>query len=222
MESWLLITLLWVAFAATHILLSHTPIRSGLIAKLGGKGFMGFYSLVAFAVFIPLVSIYIENRHQGPLLWSLADIAAVKHSAMLLSLIGIAVTVSGYFQMPPTGFVPVKDKSSRGLTRITRHPMFMFLGLWGLAHCLMNGFASEVAFFGGFAVFAVVGCAHQDSRKRVKPEFAQYYAETSLLPFMAILSGRNKLVLSELPWLGLGVGAAVAVGIYLAHPAMFY
>lgn len=221
MDAWLSITLLWGAFAATHILMSHTPVRSALVAKLGGGGFMGVYSLVAFAVFIPLVSVYLGNKHQGPLLWDLASIAAVKHSAMLLALLGIAVFVSGYFQMPPNGFVPLKDKSSRGLTRITRHPMFMFLGLWGVSHCLLWGFASDVAFFGGFAVFAIIGCAHQDSRKRDRADLKDYYAETSLLPFVAILTGRNKLVLSELPWLGLAVGVAVAVGFYMAHGVMF-
>lgn len=221
MDAWLTITLLWGLFAATHILLSHTPIRSALVSKLGGGGFMGVYSLVAFAVFIPLVSVYLDNKHQGVLLWNLVAMPGVKHMAMLLALIGIAVFVSGYFQMPPNGFVPLKNNAARGLTRITRHPMFMFLGLWGLSHCLIWGFASDVAFFGGFAVFAVLGCAHQDSRKRNRPELKDYYAETSLLPFAAILSGRNKLVFSELPWLGLLVGTVAALGFYMAHGALF-
>lgn len=222
MQSWLVISLLWFGFGASHIAMSHTPVRNAVIGKVGAKAFMGLYSLVSFAFFIPLVSFYLDHRHEGALLWDLVLIPGVKHAAMLLALIGIAVTISGYFQMPPNGFVPMKNKSPRGLTRITRHPMFMFLGLWGLSHCLINGYASDVAFFGGFAVFAVLGCMHQDSRKRQLPEFKEYYAYTSLLPFGAQLSGRGGIVIAELPWLGLLVGVAVAVGFYLAHNALFF
>lgn len=221
MPIWLQITLLWGAFAGSHMLLSHGAIRSCLLAKLGANGFMGVYSLLAMAVFVPLVWVYLDNKHQGVLLWNLVALPGVKPLAMLLALVGIAVFVSGYFQMPPNGFVPLKDKSARGLTRITRHPMFMFLGLWGLSHCLLWGYASDVAFFGGFAVFALLGCAHQDSRKRQQADLQHYYAETSFLPFGAILSGRNRLVLGELPWLGLVVGVIFAIGFYHAHGKLF-
>jgi hypothetical protein len=37
----------------------------------------------------------------------------------------------------------------------------------------------------------------------------------------AILAGRQKLVLGELSWLAVGLGAAVGVGLYLAHDAWF-
>ena len=81
----------------------------------------------------------------------------------------------------------------------------------------------DVIFFGGFALFSLVGCAHQDARKRATrgAELAAYFAETSLLPFGAILAGRNRLVLAELPWLGLAVGATIATTLYLLHPYMF-
>ena len=37
-----------IAFVGTHFLLSH-PLRAPLVARVGEKGFLGLYSLVAFA-----------------------------------------------------------------------------------------------------------------------------------------------------------------------------
>jgi uncharacterized membrane protein len=71
--------------------------------------------------------------------------------------------------------------------------------------------------------FSLAGAAHQDARKRATEEgrLGQFFAETSFWPFGAILAGRNRLNLRELPWIALGIGAAAAVGIYALHPWAF-
>lgn len=221
MQIWQQLVLLWVAFAASHMFLSHPPIRQSLIGRFGGKAFMGVYSLISLAIFVPLVWIYLENRHQGPLLWNLMAVPGLRHVAMLLALIGIAGVVAGYAQPAATSIIPSKSKSPYGLTRITRHPLFMALGLWGLSHCLINGFASDVAFFASFPIFAVLGCAHQDSRKRLDTSFNDYFSRTSFWPFGAQVSRRGGLVVAELPWLGFLLGVVVAVVFFMAHGALF-
>ena len=55
----------WGMFAGTHMVLSSLPVRSKLVSRLGEKAFLGLYSLVAFATFIPLVWVYLDNRHGG-------------------------------------------------------------------------------------------------------------------------------------------------------------
>ena len=97
----------------------------------------------------------------------------------------------------------------------------MAITLWGFAHLLMNGFLSDVVFFGGFLVYGLYGSHHQDIRKRASSDLSAFYAETSLLPFAAILGGRNRLVLSELPVVGFVVGTAVAVLVYVYHQQLF-
>jgi len=88
---------------------------------------------------------------------------------------------------------------------------------------LVNGWAADVVFFGGLALFVILGAAHQDARKRAtqSDRLAGFYAATSALPFAAILAGRQRLVLRELPWIGLAVGVAAALGLYRLHPALF-
>ncbi|OGA25084.1 MAG: hypothetical protein A3I02_11540 [Betaproteobacteria bacterium RIFCSPLOWO2_02_FULL_67_26] len=213
----------WSAFVGTHIVLSALPVRQRLVAALGEKTFLGLYSLIALATFVPLVSVYLDHRHAGGLLWYLVAAQGVRHLAMLLAVLGIALVVAAVLQ-PSPALVGMKGAPvTRGLVRITRHPLFMGIALWAGAHLLLNGYATDVLFFGGLLFFSLIGARHQDDRKRVtdRERLGPFFAETSFWPFVAILAGRNTLVWRELPWLALVIGAAAAVGIYALHPWMF-
>lgn len=216
MSAWLWIALGWATFGGTHMLLSSRGMRPKLVRRLGALGFTGLYSAIAFACFVPLVSYYLDHRHAGALLWSLPHLHTL---SLLLSALFFALTIAALIQPSPLGITPGAKIRPYGLTRITRHPAFLSLGLWGLSHTLVNGFASDVAFFGGFFVFALVGCAHQDARKRSenRPELAELFAQTSFWPFSAIATGRTRLVLAELPWLGLAIGLGASAGAYALH-----
>lgn len=208
----------WVAFAITHMLLAAR--RQNLIHSVGPRLYALIYNGIAFACFIPLVWIYSDNRHGGALLW--AAPSWLQHMGMALSLLGISLLPASILRSSPVGMIPTQPEA-QGLLRITRHPLFTALGLWGLGHSLMFGFATDVAFFAGFTLFGLIGSAHQDSRKRREESerLGPFMASTSLLPFAAILSGRNQLVLKELPWLHLILGLGLGLFIYWAHPLMF-
>jgi len=224
MEAWTWVLIWWLAFAGSHLLLSSLRVRRTLVGLVGGEGpFAGLYSLVALAFFVPLVWTFSRHFHEGPLLWSMRDIPAVHAGAMILSALGLTLVVAALAQPSATGMDPRAVPRARGLSRITRHPLFAGLALWGLAHVLVNGFLVDVLFFGGFLVFGVVGATHQDSRKLTEQaqRLGPFYDETSLFPFGAILTRRNRLVLSELPWLALAIGALIAVVVYLLHPVLF-
>jgi uncharacterized membrane protein len=213
----------WGMFAGTHMVLSSLPARARLTDRLGERAFVGLYSCVAFATFVPLVWIYLGNRHAGGLVWNLAAAPGVRPLSMALAVLGIAVIVGGVLH-PSPALVGIKQAwGSRGLTRITRHPLFMGIALWALSHLLLNGFATDVVFFGGLLAFSLAGAAHQDARKRATEggRLGQFFAETSFWPFGAILAGRNRLIWRELPWIALAIGAAAAVGIYALHPWAF-
>ena len=59
------IALLWAAFTATHLGLASARVEPRLRAKLGDAVFLGLYSLVALAIFVPLIRLYFANRHAG-------------------------------------------------------------------------------------------------------------------------------------------------------------
>jgi uncharacterized membrane protein len=60
-----------------------------------------------------------------------------------------------------------------------------------------------VIFFGTFAISAFIGMPSIDRKlaARDPAAAAKLCAETSILPFGAILAGRNRLVLAEIGWL---------------------
>ncbi len=108
-----------------------------------------------------------------------------------------------------------------GLTHIARHPTFVFFGIFVLSHMLENGRLSDVVFFGGFTAFVWIGCVHMDPRKRAIPELESYFAQTSLLPFAAIASGRNRIALGEVPLRGVLAGVVVTGILFAFHSQLF-
>ncbi len=213
------VTLLWVAFAATHIGLSSDLVRPKLARLLGKLGFLVAYSIVALAIFVPLVRIYFEGRQLGP--WVLP----VERGTVLLwvnyGIMGTAFVflVAAFVRRSPAAVVP-GDVTPRGIYRITRHPLMMAIALFGLGHLLQNGRTTDLAFFGGLAGFALLGSWHQDRRKLESgdPAFQHFYDETPFFPF----TGRSTMRgLRELPgWIVL-VGIAVTVGIRWFHASWF-
>lgn len=223
MSAVLWIAALWVAFAGTHMLLSSAALRPQLVGRLGEKAYLGLYTLVALLTFVPLAWVYFTNRHAGGVVWDIAAMGGARPLAILFAASGIALAVAAMFQPSPAVVGGFGGTRARGLTRVTRHPLFTGIALWSAGHLLVNGFAADVVFFGGMLAFSMLGAAHQDARKRAGENggLEAFFEETSFTPFAAIVSGRNRLVWSELPWAGLAIGIAVAVAILLLHPWMF-
>jgi uncharacterized membrane protein len=210
------------AFAATHVGLSSVRVRPRIVSAIGEPAYLGLYSIAAFATFVPLVRAWLLDIHGGGMLWNLRAVPGVHAAGLVVSFLAFTMALAALVQPSPAALGPRKHVRAYGLTRITRHPLFLNIGIWGLAHTLLNGFVNDVLFFGGIFLVGLFGCMHQDARKRVTdPALGEFFAETSLVPFAAILSGRGRLVLSELPWIGLAAGAAASLAIYWNHARLF-
>jgi uncharacterized membrane protein len=212
------------AFAATHMGLASIRVRPHLVRRLGEGPYLLLYSVISFATFVPIVMAWMQGIHGGGLLWNVRDVPGVSAAGLVVSFVSFTLAIAAIFQPGPVAVGPRVRTRAYGVTRITRHPLFMNIGVWAFAHVVLNGFVNDVLFFGGVALVGLLGCMHQDARKKIteKGTLDEFYAETSLLPFVAIASGRTKLVVSELPWLGMAVGAAISLAIYWYHAEMFF
>ena len=219
MQATLLIVVLWVAFAASHMVLSATPVRTKLVAAMGEWAFRGLYSAVALAIFIPLVWVYFDNKHAGPLLWFVPVNDALRGLLYLANVAAFILIAGGYFS-PSPATVGMRRVLHRPIHDITRHPLFMGMGLWGLAHLIPNGYASDVAFFAGFPIFALIGSWHQDLRHgRTRGEsYRRFLSGTPFLP----LTGRHTFRgLRHFSLRATIVGIAAAVVLRFFHADWF-
>ncbi len=218
-ETWILVGL-WIAFAATHMGLSSVALRPRLQAALGERGFLGLYSVVALAIFVPLVWYYFAHKHAGPLLWALPIGTGARWA--LYAGMGVAFTLIVCSAVQPNPHSLGQDGTAppQGIHWITRHGTFLGVGLFAGLHLIPNGYAGDVAFFGGILVFSVVGCLHQDARKLALDDgrFRPFWEKTPFIPFTGSETARG---LRELPWYGVAGAILLTVVLRYFHSALF-
>ena len=147
------------------------------------------------------------------------DSDSVEFVLVLANVVGFVLAVAGVMTPSPATLTGTASDQPTGVHRITRHAVFMGLGIWALAHVISNGYASDVAFFGGLVVFVLVGSWHQDRRKLATgdSQFERFHAATAFIPF----TGRGALRgLMELPPLAVVIGIAIALVARYLHPSI--
>jgi len=213
------IVLLWLGFAGTHVGMSSLRVRRALVARIGAGAFLGLYSLVAFAFFVPLVWTFFAHKHAGRWLWIVTRGPALRWSMYVGMAVALVLLIAGSIRPSPAAIVP-GDPTPRGVYRLTRHPVVMAAAIFGALHLLPNGSATDVAFFGGFPLFALVGAWHQDRRKLALdvPGFRAFYEATPFIPF----TGRRTLQgLRELSPGAVAGGVGLTAVLRYFHPVWF-
>lgn len=196
------------AFVASHVLLSTLPIRSRLIAALGERGFQAGYSLLAVLLLVWLVMAY----NAAPVVDVWWPPAGLRHLSLLLMPVACVLIVAGLTTTNPTvaGVDTARHigRGPTGIFRITRLPVMWAIGLWAIAHLL---------------VLALGGALNSDHRRRAMlgAAWASFQAQTSFVPFQAILAGRTRLRLGETGVARLIGGLALFAALLFAHPWLF-
>jgi uncharacterized membrane protein len=204
-------------FVATHFLLSH-PLRAPLVGRLGPKGFLGLYSAVAFATFVPAVYFRHASGRQVPL-WAVPswgwDVAAV------LMLLAAILLVGSFVRNPAVETLSRPDAAigpPAGIFRWTRHPMMWSFAIWAGVHLLVNPAPSAIALAVPVAILALFGASAQDAKKEqlLGERWAAYERVTSFVPFGRGFAypGTTALVGGVLLWLGATWAHPIPVGLW--------
>jgi uncharacterized membrane protein len=203
----------------THFGLSSTPLRGALVGVIGERGFQGLYSLVAIGALALLIWTWRESPRLEYAWFSDPSLFWIPKAVMVLAMIFL---LGGFLVPNPTqvGGEKILDKGAdtRGLLRITRHPFLWSVILWSVSHIVVNGDYVSVCFFGTFLLLGGIGTLLLDHKKAqsLGDKWAPFAAATSNVPFAAVLSGRNRLVPSEL-WLPTLIGVAGYALVYFLH-----
>lgn len=214
-----------VYFVLLHLLVSGTALRGVIIRRTGEGAFMGLFSLASLAGLIWMGWAYGQARGTGAVYWDLG--AGAKHAALGLVLFGFLLIVPGLFTANPTSVKQEgaldKPDPAKGILRLTRHPFLWGVAIWALAHLLANGDAPSLVLFGSLLILAVSGGASIDAKrsKALGPKYAAFVAQTSNVPFAAILAGRQKLSLGEIGWWRLLLAVAIYAAVLWGHPFLF-
>lgn len=211
------VAIIGLAFVGSHFALSLAQVRGPLVKRMGENGFLGLYSLVSVVLIVLLVMSYNEASRSA-YFWYPDPL----HYRITIGIMWLAlVFVAGSFLAPNPSSVGAGEKAKegpKGMLRITRHPLLWGFGLWGLSHILSNGDVVSVMFFGWLAILALVGAVVLDAKKRhqLGDDWTNFCAQTSLVPFVAIIQGRTQLAVGELVP-ALVVGTLVYLAIFWGH-----
>jgi len=212
-------------FVLLHLLVSGTALRGVLVKAVGEGAFMGLFSLASLGGLVWLGWAFGQARGTGAIYWDLG--AGGRHAATGLVLLGFLLLVPGILTANPTGVKQEgaldKPDPAKGILRLTRHPFLWGVAIWALAHLLANGDTPGVILFGAMLALALSGGASIDAKrsKALGAKYTAFVAQTSNVPFAAVLAGKQKLSLGEIGWWRLLLAIVIYGAVLWGHPVLF-
>jgi uncharacterized membrane protein len=214
-------------FVVLHRGVSGSPLRQRLVGAFGESTYARLFQLASLSGVLWLGVAYsgagVGGVPQG--LWAIHPAAVwvqllLQPLAVLLIIAGITTPNPGTFGQEA---VAESREPVRGMLRLTRHPFLWGIGLFAVGHLLVTSTPRGLVLFGTLAFVALSGTLSIDAKRRrsLGPKWAAFEAQTSNLPFVAIVDGRQKLSWGEIGWWRPLMAAGVAILLALVHPRVF-
>jgi len=185
-------------FAGIHLGIAGTAIRDRAIGILGKNGYVASFAVASVIGLGWLVMAY----NQAPYLVTWGMLEWWKPIAIILMLPAVLLVVIGLTTPNPTSVAQEGHvgQPPQGIVRITRHPFLTGVALWALVHLIGNGDVASLIFFATWAIVALAGTVSIDAKRRrlLGAAWEPFAAQTSIVPFAAIATGRNRFVPGEI------------------------
>jgi uncharacterized membrane protein len=213
-SSWVMLALL-VAFAVIHS--GGASLRAWGVARLGERAWRLLFAGVSIPSAVVVIGYFLAHRYDGVRLWNLQDqpwIVPLVWSGTAISFLFLYPATYNLLEIPAVLKPQVRLYAS-GIIRISRHPQAVGQILWCATHLLWIGSSFMVAACVGLIGHHLFAVWNGDRRlaNRCGDAFAELKASTSVIPFKAVLDGRQTLVLSEF-LRPAQLGIAIAVGVF--------
>ncbi|XP_052191403.1 15-cis-zeta-carotene isomerase, chloroplastic, partial [Diospyros lotus] len=194
---------------------------------VGERAYRVLFAGVSLPLAVSTVVYFINHRYDGLQLWQLQSVPGIHQLVWLSSFISFFFLYPSTFNLLEVAAVekPKMHLWETGIMRITRHPQMVGQVMWCLAHTVWIGNSVAVAASIGLIGHHLFGVWNGDRRlaTRYGKAFESVKSRTSVVPFAAILDGRQKLPndyykeFIRLPYLSI---TALTLGAYFAHPLM--
>jgi len=197
--SHLVVILFAFVFACVHS--GMAALRPTLEKKIPPRLYRVLFVVASFAVATPWLLFLVEHRYDGIRLFNF------QHSVLLHGLVFLMASFAFFFLYPGafrfSEIVTINKPTQRfyteGIIRITRHPQLTGMTLWCLSHFLWIGTTFSLATSFGLIAYHLFAAWHGDKRrlKLFGDKYRQLMNTTSIIPFKAIIEGKQKLQLGE-------------------------
>ncbi|NJK88386.1 MAG: NnrU family protein, partial [Myxococcales bacterium] len=186
-------------FVVIHLALSGSGLRQQVVTTIGEGPYRLLFSVASGVCLFFMVAGYLEARHHNVLLWLEPEGArwlSLASNFFALILVTLGLTTPNPTLVMMDGLLE-RPEAAIGILRVTRHPMLVGQWLWSMTHVVVNGDLASLVFFGAFVITTTAGPFSIDRKisRRHPRAWPAFQRSTSIVPFAAILAGKNRLVL---------------------------
>ncbi|RAK52373.1 NnrU family protein [Phenylobacterium deserti] len=209
-------------FVLIHLLVSGTRVRDALVGRIGEGPYMGLFSLASLAgiVWLSLAFGRARSAPGNELIWGAASV--LRWVQVGLQLGAVSLVVLGLSTPNPTSVrqEAALDRPVQGVLRITRHPFLCGVAIWAIGHLLVNGDVASMVLFASMLLLTLFGTVSIDAKRRraLGSKWDAFAAQTSIIPFLAIAQGRQRLNIGEIGAWRLLLAVGVWAALLLGHP----
>lgn len=223
-------------FSYSHVvmiglLLGFAIAHSGLAALrpqgeqlIGPRLYRVLFALVSLPFAVVLIIYFLNHRYDGLQLWQVRDVLGIRSVVWILSAISFIFLYPATFNLLEIAAIqkPQIHLFETGIIRITRHPQMVGQVIWCIAHTLWIGTTFTLLTSVGLVLHHLFAVWHGDKRllRRYGDAFEAVKTRTSVIPFLAILQGRQTLKWEEFVRPAyLGVTLFIVL-LWWAHPLL--
>ncbi|KAJ8606963.1 hypothetical protein CTAYLR_009275 [Chrysophaeum taylorii] len=192
---------------------------------VGPRAWRVIFALVSLPLAYAWILFFIQHRYDGVVLWNVRDVPGVRTAVWFSTFVSFFLLYPSTFNLKEVAAIdrPQLHLWGTGVSRITRHPQAFGQALWSLAHGLWLGTSVTLVTMLVLVAHHAFAAWHGDQRLLAKhgDDFLKLKDATSVLPFQAILDGRQQIPEDYWREWVRGPYAVVAVatlGAYFAHP----
>ena len=206
---------LLILFAVIHS--GGAALRSRAEAVIGARAWRLIFAAASIPSAVVVIGWFLAHRYDGVRLWNLQGVPGV------IPLVWIGTAISFLFLYPatynlleiPAVLKPQVRLYATGIIRISRHPQAIGQILWFLTHALWIGSSFMLVTCVGLIGHHLFAVLHGDRRLKARfgEAFDELKASTSIVPFAAVLDGRQQLQWQEFVRPA-QLGIAIAVGVF--------
>ncbi|MDB9374459.1 NnrU family protein [Nodularia sphaerocarpa] len=213
---------LQLAFAIAHS--GGAALRPWAEKRIGARLYRICFALVSLPLAVILIIYFFNHRYDGLQLWFVQAVPGVREVVWVLSAISFLFLYPATFNLLEIAAIqkPQVYLFETGIIRITRHPQMVGQIIWCFAHTLWLGTSFTLITSIGLILHHLFGVWHGDRRLRSRygESFEIVKQRTSIIPFQAIIDGRQSLKWQEfLRPAYLGVGIFIGL-LFWAHPLL--